>query len=544
MPHDAAEIGVGRPRLVSRIMWPLGCLCLLILLAASLLRDIREPFIGLHDFNTADHAQFARVLLRQPASVHHFLATYALGMERPAQPHHYAHHPPMITWLTALSFMIFGDSEWSARLAPILCSLAGLALFLCVVRELCDEPTALLAGLLYAVTPVGAFFGRMANHEAPTLCFILLAVWGWNGLRGGAPRTAARHVAYFVGIACAIYSGWPGTIAAGVIAIDALILRAFFNPKSAIQNPKSPRLPMAILIETTLWPALILAVLVCHLVFGGLDGHWNVWWDLLTTRTAGQAPPKQGDDPMRSFLEYTVQNFTWPALLLAALFLITHAAFSLRRDPSSKSQRVGVIWLLVAVGAGHLCFYRQALIHHYWWFYCWPPVAYFAARGLRTVHSLLARFSVAFARSAVLGCLGVIVVWGYVNTSLYFSYVTYPPEKVAFWTDPDLARIVPLRAPIQLAERMTNSERYRSHTHWWWGEPATAYYMDRPFVLTTRAADLAKNAEFSRFLIVSDQWLARWPDLAAGLNTLRPLYARWGYRVYDVGATRATSSRR
>lgn len=486
------------------------------LLAAALLRDVREPFWGLHDFNTADHAQFARVMLRQPASVHHFLATYALGMDRPDPPHHYAHHPPMITWLTAISFSLLGEHEWAARLAPILCSLGGLLIFMRLARETSDETTSLVAGVLFAVTPVGAFFGRMANHEAPTLFFSLLALWGWRGLRDGLAPNRVRTAAWFFGVAGAIYSGWPGTFVAFLIGLDALWS---IRPRGRA-------------VAFILWPSIVLAALLMHLVQFGLDGHWDVWWDLLTTRSAGDVPAKQGDDPLRSLLGITAFNFTWPMLALAVVGLMAAVVARFRRVATGP--HAGVMWIMLAAGGLHLCFYRQAIIHQYWSFYLWPVVAFLAAVGVIRLHAVLQPW---FGRAACVPCgvlVGLSMGWGILNTDTYFSYDTYPRNKVAFWTDPAVARIVPLRSPILLAEPMVAREPHGSYVHWWWGEPATAYYMDRPFRLVQRAAELGDATTLSRWLVVSDEWLERLGDLRAGLQSRPVVYHRWGYRVYDL----------
>src|SRR5215210_3885824 len=42
----------------------------------------------------------------------------------------YMEKPPLLYWLTALSFALFGESEWSARAVPALSSLACVALLL------------------------------------------------------------------------------------------------------------------------------------------------------------------------------------------------------------------------------------------------------------------------------------------------------------------------------------------------------------------------------------------------------------------------------
>jgi len=521
---------------------------LLALLATSLVREIDGPFWGLHDFNTADQSQFARALLRQPPSVHRFLPTYTLGKDVPQPVHHYAHHPPLITTLTALSFLAFGEHAWSARLTALLCSLVGMAFFLLLARESASRRAAWAAGFIYAILPVGAFFGRMTNHEAPALCFTLIALWGWNGIACGASPRRGRAAAWGMGIAAAIYSGWPGTFAAAFMAIQAWF--------SLHRGRGSLRLALA----ATLWPAMILSILLIHLVECGMEGHWGVWWALLASRSAGETPPKIGDDPMSTYWQYTAQNFSWPVVLLGGIFLAGQGLRMLggMRNTTSVSGRThdrpnsaAVWWIAAALGATHLCFYRQALMHHYWWFYCWPAAAYLAGRGLDELASGAAGWSRLAARIVMAAGLALCFAACAINTNRYFSYRTYDPAKIAFWNDPALRSILDSSgAPsaIYLAEPMIARETQGGHLHWWWGEPATAYYMDRPYFPAARPSDLfatsqpASDSENparfagteARYLVISEQRVVRSTEWQAAVMGVTPLYRNWGFLVYDA----------
>ncbi|HJV49839.1 MAG TPA: glycosyltransferase family 39 protein [Noviherbaspirillum sp.] len=66
----------------------------------------------------------------------------------------YMEKPPLLYWLTALSFALFGESEWAARLVPALSSLACVALLLSFGRAVRRPQAARLAALMF-VSGVG-----------------------------------------------------------------------------------------------------------------------------------------------------------------------------------------------------------------------------------------------------------------------------------------------------------------------------------------------------------------------------------------------------
>lgn len=524
-------------------------LILLALLAASLLRDIHEPFWGLHDFNTADHAQFARAMRRLPPSFHKFLPTYAVGPRQPDEEHHYAHHPPLITWLVAASQTAFGDAEWTARLPPILCSLAGMILLMRLVREFHGDATAVLVGAIYAVLPIGAYFGRMANHEAPTLFFSLLAMWGWAGVAYRnrldaapvtAPResasppiaaTAARRAALFVGLAGAIYSGWPGVLMALGTAVDALRLRR----RAAITS--------ATLALVLLVPAASLGLLLIHLIEGGVGGRWDLLPALLSARWRGEgAEPISAGQIAGTLWSHTIQNFTWPGLALIAAFFVGRFFGGLTSRGVSvppghaQAPTPAPIWILAFSGAAYLCLVHQARVHHYWWFQCWPAAAYFAARGLFVAGDAAARlFRRATASRAVqtLG-LGATIVCGLLNTDVYFHHVDYPPNEVYFWND--LSRAIGPHTPVILRQDIRKRQRYGSYEHWWWAAPATAYYMDRPYVTAQSIDDIRRHAAAHRWFVSPQAILDREPALRDALDAICPHRVMGRYVVYDVRA--------
>ncbi|MBI3272001.1 MAG: glycosyltransferase family 39 protein [Planctomycetes bacterium] len=91
--------------------------------------------------------------------------------------------PPMVVWLTAASFRVFGVSEWAARFPSACFGLATLLAVYGLGRLLFDVRTALASALALALS-VGPFlWSRSQAHDPALTCFV---AWSWVGLAGCA----------------------------------------------------------------------------------------------------------------------------------------------------------------------------------------------------------------------------------------------------------------------------------------------------------------------------------------------------------------------
>ncbi|MBI3285984.1 MAG: glycosyltransferase family 39 protein [Burkholderiales bacterium] len=74
------------------------------------------------DNNEGLYAEIPREMLRS-GDWRHWIIPHLNGLA-------YMEKPPLLYWLTAISFSLFGESEWSARLVPALASLSCVAMLL------------------------------------------------------------------------------------------------------------------------------------------------------------------------------------------------------------------------------------------------------------------------------------------------------------------------------------------------------------------------------------------------------------------------------
>src|SRR5262245_59427171 len=100
----------------------------------------------------------------------------------------YLDKPPLLYWLTAAAFSVFGESEWAARLAPVAGAvLAAAATALLGARLLGPGAGVVPAGALLS----SALFVAYSRYVRPETLFVAAIQWGFTGLLLGLDAPAA-----------------------------------------------------------------------------------------------------------------------------------------------------------------------------------------------------------------------------------------------------------------------------------------------------------------------------------------------------------------
>jgi 4-amino-4-deoxy-L-arabinose transferase-like glycosyltransferase len=137
----------------------------------------------------------------------------------------YLKKPPLLFWAMAVSFNVFGESEFAARLPSVVMGIGTLLLMYAIAAEVFGR----MAGLLAGVVPLGFYFfvargGRECTTDAPLIFFSTLAIFALG------PARKDRRWIPIIGAACglAILSkGAAGLIPLTVVSISLLLLPAF-----------------------------------------------------------------------------------------------------------------------------------------------------------------------------------------------------------------------------------------------------------------------------------------------------------------------------
>lgn len=147
-------------------LWILG-----LLLAALLVFLYNLGGLPLRDWDEGIVAQVAREIWRAKAGSLTWLHPTIGGMP-------YLNKPPLMHWLVALSYHVWGVSEWSTRLPGAILTAISVPLLYATARELLARRTpAIWAALVYLTLLPVVRHGRMAMLDGAILCFFLLLLF-------------------------------------------------------------------------------------------------------------------------------------------------------------------------------------------------------------------------------------------------------------------------------------------------------------------------------------------------------------------------------
>ncbi len=138
--------------------------------------------------------------------------------------------PPLLYWLIAGSYAIFGYHEWAARLIPALCGLAGVLLCYGLGRRMFGARAGIIAAMVLGTTLMWMITARivMTDMLVSFLIFAALALW-WLG--HSEAENNRRRTTWFLGfwsvLALAVLAKGPVAVvlAGGAISLYALSCR-------------------------------------------------------------------------------------------------------------------------------------------------------------------------------------------------------------------------------------------------------------------------------------------------------------------------------
>lgn len=192
-------------------VWRVGFAVVLIAAAVLLCYGIDRPFVGQHESAAACVANYARNMVRYGYwGTKMGLILDSGPLPEAGERHYYLHCTPLLSFLVSISFRLFGVHEWSARLVPIVQALACVALLMLIAQRLAGPGTAVAAGAILALSPVFAYYGRVAEFVTFGTGFILLALYGYVRWRqmGSRRWLAVTLAGALLGVLCS-FEGWP-----------------------------------------------------------------------------------------------------------------------------------------------------------------------------------------------------------------------------------------------------------------------------------------------------------------------------------------------
>src|SRR3954447_9248761 len=221
-------------------------------------------------------------------------------------------HGPLRFYLTALMYLLFGDSDFTARLAPALMGTAMVGLPF-GLRGVLGRGAAFAAAALLAFEPTYLYFSRFAREDIYVACLTLaLIVVIWRYL--DQPR---RHHPALIGALLALSFATKESTFITVFVMGSFFLLALILPRTrpAILTP----------VATVGWAAWGWALAVFAAIFTVLFTtfltHPGGLWDGIYTGLhywLTQQPVGRGGEPWY-FYGVVLFGEEWPVLVLGAV---------------------------------------------------------------------------------------------------------------------------------------------------------------------------------------------------------------------------------
>jgi 4-amino-4-deoxy-L-arabinose transferase-like glycosyltransferase len=344
---------------------PLLRLVLLLIVVWGLLTiRLGAAWFGYHDWNGVHVGSAVRNLRLYGAWNLRLMQDYSPGPATPETHHIYNHRPPMIVWVTALAAVPLGFNEASLRFVPASATLISVAALYTLSRRLHGPTRAWWSAALYALTPMVAYFGRMPDHEAPSLAVSMVyAAVLVNWLRCPTRR---RWLA-LAGLAwIGVWTDWTALLYVGTLGAMTLWLG----------RPPQRRAMLAL-------GGVTLAALVALGAYllqgpGALDSLTGAFLTRTSPKTLGLGPA--GTFTWGEFLGRELRRLLMLATPGVAIMSLAGVVPALRRDSRLGS---GILLAFFVVGIGYpLAFRNAAYIHDYLLIFMLPPMAMAASAAL------------------------------------------------------------------------------------------------------------------------------------------------------------------
>jgi hypothetical protein len=339
---------------------------LAIAISAFLLRswDLFHPFeFGHQGVNGASYGVIAQNYLKFGYGATALAPVHRGGDQEPSEFLYYLRHPPLVGLLLSVLFAAFGVSHVVARLPFIVLSVLGLLGTAHLTRKLTCERTALLAALVMAMLPAGAFYGSLVDVQGSLVMgFSVLATCAYlNHMESGKRKWLFLCLGLCV---LAALTDWPGYLTLGLIGLHALLFgrRVLL---SATAFGLGVLLFLLHLLQTVLATGKLgaggpqtLSETLKHHSFYGLVARQGLMGVLLFLRSSA----------LHLSSLYTIPG---TALALVAPFV----AFWHKRGKALDAKWAAV-WLLSGMAILHILLFPEAATRHdYWYLYLLPPVS-------------------------------------------------------------------------------------------------------------------------------------------------------------------------
>ena len=267
----------------------------------------------------------------------------------------YLEKPPLYFWLTALTFELFGPSEWATRLWSAIAALGTVLLTWRIGRRLYGAPAGFMAGVVMASLVGNALYVRRASTDQLFVFCLTLAMYGFLRDAERPDRGRARFLLFYVGAALAVLAkGFIGLVfPVLIVGLGLAVVRRLGWRE--LNLLRGAALVLAIAVP---WHVLVAWRSPALFNFYVVDNH------LLRFLNARRYVE---DDVPASTLAFLVASFLWA--FPWSVFVLAQREPD--RSPAARWRPVVVIWLGAIVGLFALSRFK----HEYYALPAFPALA-------------------------------------------------------------------------------------------------------------------------------------------------------------------------
>ena len=267
----------------------------------------------------------------------------------------YLEKPPLYFWLTALTFEVFGPSEWATRIWSVIPALGTVLLTWRIGRRLYGAPAGFMAGVVMASLVGNALYVRRASTDQLFVFCLTLAMYGFLRDAERPDRGRARFLLFYVGAALAVLAkGFIGLVfPVLIVGLGLAVVRRLGWRE--LNLVRGAALVLAIAVP---WHVLVAWRSPALFNFYVVDNH------LLRFLNARRYVE---DDVPASTLAFLVASFLWA--FPWSVFVLARREPD--RSPAARWRPVVVIWLGAIVGLFALSRFK----HEYYALPAFPALA-------------------------------------------------------------------------------------------------------------------------------------------------------------------------
>jgi hypothetical protein len=251
----------------------------------------------------------------------------------------YLDKPPLLYWLVAISYRIFGVHAWSARLVPALAIHACILVVYLMGRRLFGERAAFLGALLLALAPGFITIGRLLVLDG------LLALWVTLSLFAAFEAVRRNRLAWpwwlLSALACGLGILTKGPVAIVLLAPPLWAYRALQPNKCAVRWPAYVSFVAVTLAVAAPWYAAICVRLPAF--------AYHFLWEHNVVRFLAPF------DHLRPIWFYGPILFL--GLLPATLLLVPFCRFLLATDQANSARRPAELGFTLLAGCWCVAFF-------------------------------------------------------------------------------------------------------------------------------------------------------------------------------------------